>query len=699
MSRATTRILVITSILATWAALGTSAAQDEPDALTIPELRRHVFDNGLALYHAHIPTETAFTIMCQVWGGRDEDPDDRAGMGHVLEHLLFEQPDYPEEEFGRQIEAKGGSYGGWVSRSKWTYSVDLPEKELAFGADWLGRVLWQDNLQLDRLQQVKDVISVEERWDGSEQLMRLEPFFDIVFYPIESKKPFWEKTFGVEYDDSRTSPWSVAAITASEVDAHYRTYYTPTNVVVIYSGPHPVEDVISALAPRFGAAPAGDTPSLRFFSPTKSPKATFEVSASPEDNSVTLGYLFTGEPTEQPAFLSMYGAVLRDRLQDELRYRRHQTYSVSRRTTVTEGAGFLRFSFATRNENFTENYALARGVVLGDLSEFLGEEEFLGYRDKWTRNIFTDLDRDEIASMLKWAIWCHPDRAPSNDILRQYGAMGEIDYASFLQRSIAFRSQSSPYAELEVGTWRDILVPLLSMVLGVFLCFCLVAWSHRRRTPTAALFKVGTSATLRIMYGVALLMWAFYAFMWLVFGLGMAALAAESGVDTDAALTYSPGTELASNAFGAFLGGIAFACTWLLLGNILPSRLVAAEDGLHLRTMGWRRIRIPYNTITTAQIRKGIWAGLVNILLTATFLRREFTFTFTRTRLELRRAGSRRAIILEIADAEELAAIIRERAGLPNEDSKAPQAATQDPDVEPEADQGASPTSGPPLNE
>ena len=81
-----------------------------PRAGMAQEVRFHAFPNGLGLYHVKLKEATKFKLSVTVWvGSVDEDPKKNGGASHLLEHILFHQPDTPEKEFKTQIESRGGT--------------------------------------------------------------------------------------------------------------------------------------------------------------------------------------------------------------------------------------------------------------------------------------------------------------------------------------------------------------------------------------------------------------------------------------------------------------------------------------------------------------------------------------------------------------------------------------------------------------
>ncbi|MGH7433852.1 MAG: insulinase family protein, partial [Candidatus Methylomirabilales bacterium] len=94
--------------------LATPGAAEPPSPL---ETRFHAFGNGLGLYHVRVKEATNFTLSATVWvGSVDEDQRTNGGVSHLVEHILFHQPDMPEEAFNAQIRSRGGTYNARTSR-------------------------------------------------------------------------------------------------------------------------------------------------------------------------------------------------------------------------------------------------------------------------------------------------------------------------------------------------------------------------------------------------------------------------------------------------------------------------------------------------------------------------------------------------------------------------------------------------------
>ena len=97
------------------------------------EVRAHLFSNGLSLYHVKVGEKPNFVLSVKVWvGSVNEDRRVNGGVSHLLEHILFHQPDISESESKDQIESRGGSFNGTTSNDYTEYYVTLPLQTLRY---------------------------------------------------------------------------------------------------------------------------------------------------------------------------------------------------------------------------------------------------------------------------------------------------------------------------------------------------------------------------------------------------------------------------------------------------------------------------------------------------------------------------------------------------------------------------------------
>src|ERR1700693_3578392 len=86
------------------------SCSDHPVTLRWTEgVRREVLPNGLTLLAQRDPTIPAVAVVSHVRAGFFDEPDELAGVSHVLEHMLFKgTPTRGVGEIAQQAKAAGG---------------------------------------------------------------------------------------------------------------------------------------------------------------------------------------------------------------------------------------------------------------------------------------------------------------------------------------------------------------------------------------------------------------------------------------------------------------------------------------------------------------------------------------------------------------------------------------------------------------
>jgi predicted Zn-dependent peptidase len=162
------------------AAHASGARQDNP----FQRVQQSRLENGLQLYHAHLPQARFYKFTLFVWAGSvDETAGKDEGAAHFVEHLLFQGEDFSENDFDRAIAEMGGSHNAFTHRPFTRYFVYLPRQHLQRGTQLLWRVVFNDRLQrpeaIDEAlaANVLSVIDRENQWQDPTWIDQLQrPF-------------------------------------------------------------------------------------------------------------------------------------------------------------------------------------------------------------------------------------------------------------------------------------------------------------------------------------------------------------------------------------------------------------------------------------------------------------------------------------------------------------------------------------------
>ncbi|MFM8747054.1 MAG: M16 family metallopeptidase [Aestuariivirga sp.] len=212
-------------------------------ALDIP-LTTFTLANGMQV--VVIPDRRAPVVTHMVWYkvGAADEPEGKAGIAHLLEHLMFKgTPSHPGGEFSRLVRANGGQENAFTSHDYTAYFQRVMKDRLPLVMQ----------LEADRMQNLaltdasvlpeRDVVKEErrERTDNEPSSLLSEQL-DAALYLVH---PYGKPVIG----------WmdQVAELTRQDAMDFYARHYQPRNAILIVAGDVAPEEV-KRLAERYYGA-------------------------------------------------------------------------------------------------------------------------------------------------------------------------------------------------------------------------------------------------------------------------------------------------------------------------------------------------------------------------------------------------------------------------------------------------------------
>jgi zinc protease len=222
-----------------------------PLSVLAAEPKEYVLDNGLKVLLVEVPKAPVVTV--QIWyrvGSRNEVLG-RAGLSHMLEHMMFKgTPQNPKGTFSRTIRKNGGNDNAFTSQDFTAYFENLAADRVALAleleADRLrGLLLDEKEFQLER-----EVVKEERR-------LRTED--DPQSFLVES---LYAQTFLMHPYHWPIIGWfpDLNAMTREDLKRHYDTYYVPNNATLIVVGDIKADALLPTITRLFESIPKGPTP-------------------------------------------------------------------------------------------------------------------------------------------------------------------------------------------------------------------------------------------------------------------------------------------------------------------------------------------------------------------------------------------------------------------------------------------------------
>ena len=208
---------------------GASAAQALADLkLDIP-FTRYVLRNGLTLI-VHEDTK-APVVHVNIWYhvGSKNEPRGQSGFAHLFEHLMFQGSEHFNDDFFKATRQIGAtSQNGTTSTDRTNYFQTVPKEALDtilwLESDRMGHFLGA--LTQARLDEQRGVVQNEKRQGQNQPYAIAQDLVIKATYPEEH--PYGHSVIG-SMDD-------LQAASLEQVREWFRTYYGPSNAVLVLSG-------------------------------------------------------------------------------------------------------------------------------------------------------------------------------------------------------------------------------------------------------------------------------------------------------------------------------------------------------------------------------------------------------------------------------------------------------------------------------
>jgi predicted Zn-dependent peptidase len=339
-------------------------------------------------------------MLCYVGVGGRCESEERAGVSHFLEHLVFRgTAEYASSlELDQAFEAIGGAVNASTDTETTCYHSRLHPQRLAEGAALFASMLLRP--RLCDLEVERRIILEEALEDYNERGAEINPD-NLTGRLLWPGHPLSLPTIG--------SRASIAALDERGVRQHFDTFYTPANTVIAVAGPVQREAVRTAVAAAFadwsGVAPPGPLPWQEPL--TVDPPQIAWVKDSASQVSIQLAWRVPGRNDPSSLPLRVLRRILSGssaaRLMLRLRETLALTYNVEANIALFADSGCLAVDLAVTPDNVETAVREVLGVLEGLRHEPVGELEL----QRVLRGYRYDLDfsrdhTDELAARYGW---------------------------------------------------------------------------------------------------------------------------------------------------------------------------------------------------------------------------------------------------------------------------------------------------------
>lgn len=215
------------------------------------EPHEYLLSNGMKVLLVEVPKAPVATV--QVWykvGSRNEVMG-RAGLSHMLEHMMFKgTAKYPKGSFSRLIRKNGGVDNAFTSQDFTAYfenlAADRVELALEMEADRMqGLILDNNEFQTER-----EVVKEERRLRTEDDPQGA--LVEVLFAQAYLSHPYHWPVIGWFAD--------LDAMSLEDLQRHYDTYYSPNNATLIVVGDIKADTLLPIIKHLFEPIPKGPSP-------------------------------------------------------------------------------------------------------------------------------------------------------------------------------------------------------------------------------------------------------------------------------------------------------------------------------------------------------------------------------------------------------------------------------------------------------
>jgi len=215
------------------------------------EPNEYILSNGMKVLLAEVPKAPVATV--QVWyrvGSRNEVMG-RAGLSHMLEHMMFKGTvKYPKGSFSRIIRKNGGVDNAFTSHDFTAYfenvAADRVPLALELEADRMqGLALNNTEFQTER-----EVVKEERRLRSEDDPQGA--LVEALFAQTYMSHPYHWPVIGWFAD--------LDAMTLEDLQRHYDTFYSPNNATLVVVGDIKADLLLPTIKRLFEPIPRGPSP-------------------------------------------------------------------------------------------------------------------------------------------------------------------------------------------------------------------------------------------------------------------------------------------------------------------------------------------------------------------------------------------------------------------------------------------------------
>ena len=303
---------------------------------------REVMDNGLRLITEAMPHVRSITIGVWLMRGSRHESDDRSGIAHFVEHMLFKGTDTRSaEDIAQAIDSIGGQFDAFTAKEYASYYIKVLDDHLPLAVDLLADIVLRPAFSAEEVEREKKVIL--------EEIKMVEDTPDDLVHELFTQH-FWEgHPLGRPILGSKET---VESFTVKSLLEYFRGAYVAKNMIISAAGNLDHVRVRELIETAFGSL-AADGDALSADPPTVVPQVITRTKEL-EQSHIVLG-THSYQQSHDDRYVSyilntMLGGSMSSRLFQNVREKRGLAYAVFSGLSAYRDAGNITIYAGCANE-------------------------------------------------------------------------------------------------------------------------------------------------------------------------------------------------------------------------------------------------------------------------------------------------------------------------------------------------------------
>jgi zinc protease len=219
-------VRTLPALLAGWIVISAVAAGATPVQEEAGLIEKYRMENGLTVVIRENHSSPVVAVQVWVKAGSTTEPDERAGMSHILEHMAFKGTGKRGPgQIAREVEALGGEINAYTSFDQTVYHITISGRYLENALDILADTLGDSVFDKEELERELEVILEELRMNEDDPGRVV---WKALFREAFRVHPYGRPVIG--YADT------IAKTTRDDLVSYFRKYYYPGNMVLVIAG-------------------------------------------------------------------------------------------------------------------------------------------------------------------------------------------------------------------------------------------------------------------------------------------------------------------------------------------------------------------------------------------------------------------------------------------------------------------------------